>query len=172
VKVKEVVLFGVPHAFPPETHLYGEGFTMLSQTSGTLGKPVDMGLTDRKHYKIPQPDDATVVYGLLTLQPPGGAHHVLAFTSCRRFVGRFYVRPKSIQVVLDAEGLTLAPGQTWELEEFRYADGDDRNALLAAVGEQIARNHPRLKTEGVPTGWCSWYCFGARVKAEQVLSNA
>src|SRR5207244_4305032 len=96
VQVKEVVLFNVPHAFPPETHLYGEGFTMLSQTTGTLGKPVDMGLTDRKHYRIPQPADATVVYGLLTLWHPGGEHTVMAFTSCHRFIGRFYVRPKSI----------------------------------------------------------------------------
>src|SRR5262245_8123361 len=159
VKVKEVVLFDVPHALPPETHLYGEGFTMLSQTAGTLGKPADLGSTDREHYKIPQPADATVVYGLLTLQPPGGTHAVLAFTSCRRFIGRFYVRPKSIQVVLDTEGLTLAPGQTWDLEEFQLGSGDDRNALLAAVGERIARNHPRLKSAAPPTGWCSWYCF-------------
>jgi alpha-galactosidase len=171
VKVKEVVLFDVPHALPPETHLYGEGFTMLSQTAGTLGKPLDLGRTDRDHYKIPQPSDATVVYGLLTLQPPGGAHAVLAFTSCRRFVGRFYVRPKSIQVVLDTEGLTLAPGQTWDLEEFQFGSGDDRNALLAAAGERIAKNHPRLKSEREPTGWCSWYCFGSHVKAEQVLAN-
>ena len=33
----------MPHALPPETHLYGEGFTMLSQTAGTLGKPTDLG---------------------------------------------------------------------------------------------------------------------------------
>jgi alpha-galactosidase len=171
VRVKEVVLLDVPHAYPPETHLYGEGFTMLSETTGTLGKPVDMGLTDRKHYKIPQPEDATTVYGLLTLQPPGGEHALLAFTSCRRFIGRFYVRPKSIQAVLDAEGMTLAPGQAWDLEEFLFGTGGDRNALLADLGERIAHNHPRLRSDPEPTGWCSWYCFGPRVKAEQVLAN-
>jgi alpha-galactosidase len=171
VRIKEVVLFDVPHALPPEAHLYGEGFTMLSQTGGTLGKPEDFGLTDRKHYRIPQPDDATTVYGLLTLQPPGGDHSVLAFTSCRRFIGRFYVRPKSIQVVLDTEGLTLPPGRTWELEEFQFGAGADRNLLLTAVAERIVRNHPPLRPEAVPTGWCSWYCFGSRVKAEQVLDN-
>src|SRR5947209_6592604 len=32
VRIKEVVLFSVPHALPPETPLYGEGFQMLSQT--------------------------------------------------------------------------------------------------------------------------------------------
>jgi alpha-galactosidase len=169
--IKEVVLFDIPHAFPSETHLYGEGFTMLSQTVGTLGKPIDTGLTDRKHYKIPQPDDATTVYGLLTLQPPGGEHTLFAFTSCRRFIGRFYVRPKSIQAVVDMEGLTLAPGQSWELEEFQFGTGADRNGLLAALGERIANNHPRPRHDPVPTGWCSWYCFGPKVKAEQVLGN-
>src|SRR5437588_567617 len=43
VRVQEVVLFDVPHALPPETALYGEGFTMLSQTGGTLGHPADLG---------------------------------------------------------------------------------------------------------------------------------
>src|SRR5262249_29169513 len=121
--------------------------------------------------KIPQPDDATTVYGLLTLAPPGGDHVVMAFSSCRRFVGRFYVRPKSVQVVLDAEGLTLKPGQTWELEEFYFATGKDRTALLTSLADRIAVNHKPIRPEAVPTGWCSWYCFGPRVKAEQVLAN-
>ena len=125
VGIKEIVLFDIPHTYPPQTHLFGEGFTMLSQTAGTLAKPLDLGLTDRNHYKIPQPADATVVYGLLTLWPPKGEHAVLAFTSCRRFIGRFYVRAKSIQVVVDAEGLALEPGQSWELEEFMFAAGAD-----------------------------------------------
>ncbi len=171
VRVKEVVLFDVPHALPPETQLYGEGFTMLSQTDGTLGHPHDLGLTDRKHYRIPQPDDATTLYGLVTLAPPGGGHVALAFTSCRRFVGRFYVRPTSIQVVIDAEGLTLGPGQSWELEEFTAAAGPDRNARLAAAADRLAANHPPIRPAAVPTGWCSWYCFGPRVTAAQVRAN-
>jgi alpha-galactosidase len=170
VRLREVVLFDVPHDYPPETHLYGEGFTMLSETAGTLAKPVDMGLTDRKHYRIPQPDDATVVYGLLTLSPPGG-HTLLAFTSCRRFIGRFDVRPRSVRAVLDTEGLALGQGQSWELEEFQFGSGNDRNAVLAALGERIAHNHPPTFRQRVPTGWCSWYCFGAQVRAEQVLAN-
>jgi hypothetical protein len=66
VRVKEVILFDLAHSYPGTTPLYGEGFTMPSQTMGTLAKPVDTGLTDRKHYKIPQPEDATVLYGLFT----------------------------------------------------------------------------------------------------------
>ena len=61
LRIREVVLFDVPHAYSPETHLYGEGFTMLSQTTGTLGKPVDMGLTDRT-------DPSTIMLAKLTIE--------------------------------------------------------------------------------------------------------
>jgi alpha-galactosidase len=138
VKVKEVVLCDIAHAYPPATHLYGEGFTMLSQTGGTLGKPVDFGLTDRGHYKIPQPGDATVVYGMLTLSPSDDDHVLLAFTSCRRFVGRFYIRPQSIQAVLDTENLALEPGQKWELEEFTFAASKERIELLTGLAQRLA----------------------------------
>src|SRR5262245_30310197 len=172
VRIKEIVLFDIPHGYPLVTHLYGEGFTMLSQTGGTIIKPVDMGLTDRNHYKIPQPSDATTVHGLLTLSPPKDKHALFAFTSCRRFVGRFDVRSKSIQVVVDAESLTLAPGQSWDLEEFMFNAGTNRLAMLANLAERISVNHRPPRPEDPPTGWCSWYCFGPRVKAEQVLANA
>jgi alpha-galactosidase len=171
VKIKEVVLFDIAHNYPPATHLYGEGFTMLSQTVGTLGKPIDFPLTDRKHYKIPQPEDATVVYGLLTLSPSDDDHVLMAYTSCRRFIGRFYVRPRSSQAVLDTENLTLAPNETWELEELTVAAGKDRNALLSTLADRIVKNHPPLRTDTVPTGWCSWYCFGSKVTSKQVLDN-
>src|SRR5881227_1990503 len=58
-RIKEVILFSLPHKLPPETPLYGEGFQMLSQTGGTVGRPVNLGnYTDLKHYKMPQPADA------------------------------------------------------------------------------------------------------------------
>jgi hypothetical protein len=43
---------------------------MLSQIYGTLAKPVEIGLTDGKHYRIPMPTDATTVASLLVLLPP------------------------------------------------------------------------------------------------------
>jgi alpha-galactosidase len=172
VRVKEVVLFRVPHTLPPETKIYGEGFQMLSQTGGTLGKPVNLGgHTDRKHYKMPQPDDATVVYGLLTIAPPDGERLLLGFTSCRRFVGRFHLRNDSLEAVLDTEGLTLKPGERWELEEYLVTSGPDRAKLLDQFAGAIEKNHPPRKFASVPTGWCSWYCFGPSVTATQVLAN-
>lgn len=172
VRVKEVVLFDLTLPLPPETRLYGEGFQMLSQTGGTIAQPVDLGnYTDAKHYKIPAPAGSRAVYGLLTLAPPGGDGHLLAFTSCRRFIGQFYLRGTSLQVVVDAEGLELGPGEVWELEEFTYASGADREQLLETLARRLALNHPPLKFPTPPSGWCSWYCFGPRVTAQQVLDN-
>src|SRR5215472_14441921 len=96
VHVTEVSLFRIAHDLPDATALYGESFQMLSQTGGTLAKPVNLGYDELAHYKIPQPADAKVVTGMVTLTPPGGDTHLLGFTSCRRFNGRFYLRPKSI----------------------------------------------------------------------------
>jgi alpha-galactosidase len=171
VRVKEVVLFRVAHKLPPETQLYGESFQMLSQTAGTLGKPVDLGYSELKHYRLPQPADATVVSGVLTLTPPGGRPLLLGFTSCRRFNGRFYLRPGSIEVALDTEELEMQPGESWQLEDFLFAAGPSRAELLARLAGHISENHPPLRFPKPPAGWCSWYCFGPRVTAKQVLDN-
>lgn len=172
VRLKEVVLFDIAHRLPPETRLYGEGFQMLSQTAGTLGRPFNLSqYTDAGHYKLPAPAGARVFYGMMTLAPPHDNQHLLAFTSCRRFAGQFYSRDESLQVVLDTEGLELRPGESWELEEFTYDTGPERAQLLARLAERLAVNHTPLRTSAPPTGWCSWYCFGPRVTARQVLDN-
>ena len=172
VRLKEILLFDISHALPPETRVYGEGFQMLSQTGGTLGKLVDYSqYTDARHYKLPIPADAQAFYGMMTLAPPEGNHHLLAFTSCRRFNGQFYLRDSSLQVAVDTEGLELKPGETWELEEFTFQSGSNREQLLAGLAARLNANHPPLRFSSPPTGWCSWYCFGPRVTAQQVLDN-
>lgn len=171
VRVKEVVLCDVPHGLPAETHLYGESFQMLSQTGGTLGHPEDFGYSELRHYHIPQPDNAIAISGLLTLSPPGKQSLVLGFSSCRRFIGRFFLEKESIKAVVDTEGLELRPGESWELEELMVAESWHRSKLLNALASRIARNHPKPLFQPVPTGWCSWYCFGPRVTAAHVLEN-
>jgi alpha-galactosidase len=172
VAVAEVVLFDVPHSLPPETAIYGEGFQMLSQTGGTVGRPADVGdYTDAKHYRMPQPADATVAYNLLALAPPQEAERVVAFATSRRFAGRFELRRDSLRVVLDTEGRSLGPGEEWEMEELVFLSGGHREALLATLGDRIAVNHPPLRTPAPPSGWCSWYCFGPEVTADDVLGN-
>ncbi len=171
-RIKEVVLFELKLELPPSTRLYGEGFQMLSQTAGTLGQPVDAGnYTDAKHYKMPIPAGTRAFYGLMTLAPPDGTNLLLAFTSCRRFIGQFYLRDNSLQVVVDIEGRELKPGETLELEEFTFRSGPNREQLLEDLAQRLMANHPPLPFSAPPTGWCSWYCFGPRVTAQQVLDN-
>lgn len=169
--VKQVVLFELRHSYPGDTALYGESFQMLSQTGGTLDHPVDLGYNEREHYKIPGPSDATIATGLLTLSPPQSEHIVLAFTSCKRFIGRFYVREGSIQAVLETENLSIAPGETWQLEELSLTRGSERNALLSVLAERIQLHHPPLLWKQPPTGWCSYYALGTTFTSEEVLHN-
>lgn len=172
VRVKKVVLFDLTLPLPPDSRLYGEGFQMLTQTGGTLGQPTDLGnYTDAKHYRLPAPEGAKAFYGLLTLSESGGKNHLLAFTSCRRFSGQFYLNGSRLKVVVDTEGLELKPGESWQLEEFTFQSGPDREQLLADLGQRLQVNHPRLHFAAPPAGWCSWYCFGPRVTAQQVLDN-
>jgi alpha-galactosidase len=172
IRVREVVLFDLPHGLAPATRLYGEGFQMLTQTGGTIGQPLDLGnYTDPKHYRLPEPAGAKTVYGALTLAPPGDGYHLLAFTSCRRFNGKVHVRATSIEIVIEADGLEIGPGEQWTLEEFTHGSGPDREALLGGLAERLSVNHPPLLTAAPPSGWCSWYCFGPKVTAEQVLAN-
>jgi alpha-galactosidase len=172
IRIREVVLFELPHALPAQTSLYGEGFQMLSQTGGTLGTPADLGnYTDAKHYKMPEPAGARVLHGLLTLSPPGADHLLVAYTSCRRFDGVLRVRPASLEAAVDTEGLELGAGQAWDLEELTFRAGKDREALLDGLAQRLAENHPRLPSAAPPSGWCSWYCFGPNVTAQQVLDN-
>jgi alpha-galactosidase len=171
VRIREIVLASTPHGMPAEAHLYGESFQMLSQTAGTLAKPEDMGYSELKHYRIPQPADATSIFSLLMLTPPAGKTTMAAFTSCRRFIGRFYLRPQTLDTVIDTEGLELKPGESWDLEEFMIAESGSRAELLNQLSTRLAQNHPRKSFAPIPTGWCSWYHFGPRVTAQNVLDN-
>ena len=172
VRIKEVVLFDLQLSWPASSRLYGEGFQMLTQTGGTLGQPSDLGnYTDAKHYKLPVPDGAKAFYGMMMLSPSTRENHLLAFTSCRRFIGQFYLNNPSLKVVVDTEGLELRAGETWQLEPFTYQSGTDREKLLDNLAAQVVANHPPLRFPLPPTGWCSWYCFGPRVTAKQVLDN-
>jgi len=173
IQVREVVLADVDLGLPASTAVYGESFQMLSQSGGTLGAPKDLGsYTDAKHYRIPMVEGAQTYFGAMTLSPPGAPARALAFTSTRRFAGSFRLQPSgALQVVVDLEGLTLAPGERWELEEFVSLQGPARDVVLAEIGARIARNHPRLASPKPPTGWCSWYCFGAKVTAQNILDN-
>lgn len=172
VRVHEVVLFDLAHGLPGTTPVYGEGFQMLSQTGGTLAAPKDLGgYTDRSHYRLPEPAGFRTVYGMMLLAPAKQAQTLLGFTSCRRFNGKLQFNAERIQGVIETEDLELKAGESWELEEFHVGEGPDRDALLEQLAAGIQRNHPRLRHDPVPTGWCSWYCFGPGVTSQNITDN-
>jgi alpha-galactosidase len=144
---------------------------MLSQTAGTIGKPIDLGYSETAHYKIPHPEGTTVFSGLVSLSSSDSEHVVIAFTSCKKFIGRFYLRDGSLEAVIDTEGLTIAPGESWKLEELMLVEGSRREKYFEAIANRININHPHRQFRPIPSGWCSWYCFGPRVTAQQVLEN-
>lgn len=172
VRVAEVVLWDLAHGLPATTSYYGEGLQMLAQYGGTLEKPVDHGdYPDRTHYRLPEPEGMRRVYSLLTLQCGPRDHLLFGFTSCRRFVGAFDVGLERLRCVVDTEGIELAPGAVMPLEGLMVLRGPDRGELLAQLGTAITHNHPRTGYPAPPTGWCSWYCFGPKVTADNVLAN-
>lgn len=173
VRVARVDLFDFPHGLPASTPFYGEAFQMLAQNGGTLGQPEDWGsYPDRSHYRLEEPEGLRTAHGLLLLRPAGTDQVLLGFGSCRRFDGRISFDAKRLLISLDCEGLELAPGETWKLEEFFCAAGPEREGLLEQLGQRIQRNHPRrtgYKTP--PLGWCSWYCFGPQVTVPDIRRN-
>ena len=169
--VKEIVLATGAHAFGADTTLYGESFQMLSQTVGTLGAPRHLAYAEKDHYKLPEVAGAATVRSLALLSPVGGARHLLAFGSCRRFAGEFRFFPAKYEAVLDGELRTLAPGASWDLEEFVHFAGADREALLDQLAARLAANHPRLAFPKIPTGWCSWYYYGKNLKEDDIIAN-
>ncbi len=172
IRVHEVDLFRIRHGLAPETPIYGEGFQMLSQTAGTLAHPEDVGsYTDRSHYRLPEAAGFRTVYGLLTLAPSNADRLLFGFTSCRRFNGKFEINRDEVHGVIETEDLELAAGESWDLEELLAASGGDREKLFDQLTDGINRNHPRLRHDPIPTGWCSWYCFGQSVTAKNITDN-
>ncbi len=173
VKLARVDLFDFQHALPGSTPFYAESFQMLAQNGGTLASPEDWGsYSDRKHYKLEEPDGLRTAHGMMMLHPIGEDQILMGFGSCRRFDGRFSFDAKRLLVSLDCEGLELAPGESWQLEEFFCQAGPARDKLLNELGACIEKNHPRRTGfKSPPMGWCSWYCFGPKVTVSDIRRN-
>ena len=171
--VARIDLFDFDHGLPGATPNYAESFQMLAQNGGTLADPADWGsYSDRSHYKLEEPEGLRTAHGMMLLRPAGADQVLLGFGSCRRFDGRISFDAKRLLVSLDCEGLELAPGQTWKLEEFFAQAGPVRESLLSDLCDRIEKNHPRRK--GFPTppmGWCSWYCYGPNVTVRDIRRN-
>jgi alpha-galactosidase len=171
LNIKEIVLFSANRLFAPSTPFYAEAFQMLAQNVGTLANPQDLGYyADRNHYKLEEPPGYRVVYNVIKLSPAENDQYLLGFSSCNRYVGKFYLSSDTVKVVMDLENLEIPAGATWKLEDFYMEKADNRNTLFNNFSAAIERNHPRLKST-LPTGWCSWYCFGPEVTAKNIYDN-
>ncbi|MGV8090377.1 MAG: glycoside hydrolase family 36 protein [Mangrovibacterium sp.] len=173
VHLSNIILFDISdHNLPPESAVYGEGFQMLHQNGGTLAqRKIIGGYPDNKHYNIPEPHGLPTAYGVLEINTKPGEHLLLGFTSCNRFIGRISFDARQIQISVDAEGLELKPGESWELEDFILLGGNDRGLLFDQLSSEIVKNHPTRKTKAIPTGWCSWYCYGPAVTNKNIEDN-
>jgi alpha-galactosidase len=172
VKIKEIVLFKGDWDFNKDIKFYGEGYSMLSQYGGTPESPILIGgFDDRKHYKLPATEGFFTAYNFTVLSPEYSEHILMGFTSCRRFTGEIRLGDGSYEIVLEGENLTLKPGERWKLEEFYFKTGLDRELILEQYAERIELNHTRLAVKEIPTGWCSWYCFGPSVTEEDIFAN-
>lgn len=173
VRLARVDLFDFQHGLPGSTPFYGEAFQMLAQNGGTLAAPEDWGnYPDRKHYRLEEPDGLRTAHGMMLLRPAGADQILLGFGSCRRFDGRISFDAKRLLVSLDCEGLELAPGESWPLEEFFCEAGPVRETLLDHLAQRIEKNHPRRTGfKSPPLGWCSWYCFGPKLTVPDIRRN-
>jgi len=169
--IDEIKVFEIDMPFDEDTFYYGEGYTMLSQNYGTIKKPQDVTpYTDSGHYKLKSIEGMTIVYNLICFSK-NNQHDMLAFTSCNRFSGHFCFNAGRLQVIINTERLNINPGESWDLEEFIVLSGDNINCLYKYLGERIQHNYSRLTEDKIPTGWCSWYCYGPDISEEIIINN-
>ena len=169
--VDEVVVFAGAHGMLKDTRAYGEGSQMLSQYEGTLE---DLGciteLSDAGHYHLPTTAGMTTVYNMLLCFTKPAAT-LYAFSSCNRFVGAIRVNGERLELAQNLEGVVINPGETIALESVYAAEGEPHK-LLESLAEKLTVAHPKFDLAGaVPTGWCSWYCFGPGVTAKDIENN-
>lgn len=175
IEVDEIVLYRGAHGFQSNAKVYGEGYNMLSQYGGTIAEQRLIGqYGDRDHYKMQQRIGFHTVYNMIVFSETRDGkewHLLIGFASCRKFNGLIRYNENELEIVLDTEGLPLIGGDAWELEELVWIEGEDVNRLYQMFAESISANHPILPYSDVPTGWCSWYCYGPDVTEGNILDN-
>jgi alpha-galactosidase len=168
-----VILFNLSnHTLNPDCMVYGDGFQMLHQNGGTLARRDNIGAyPDNQHYKIPDPHGLPTAYGVLAISIKPDDCLLLGFTSCHRYIGRIGYDARKMEISIDAEGLELKPGESRMLEDFTMLKGSNPGLLFDQLAKAISINHPLRKAAAMPTGWCSWYCYGPAVTHDIIEEN-
>ena len=169
--VSDLTLFTAKNPFSPSTPVYGEGYNMLSQYSGTVERcELLASFSDYDHYKLPKPKGLNQVYNMAIFYPENEEPLLVGFASCRRFNGWIRFNEDVIELALNGESTTLMPGEEIPLEDVFVARGEI-NKIIDDFGKTIAKNHPRLEFGEIPTGWCSWLVYGPDVTAQSIYDN-
>jgi alpha-galactosidase len=109
---------------------------------------------------------------MLLLSPQGGEHVLIGFSTCLWYCGKLHLGQDSVRAVLDTEDIAIDPGEVWHLEDMVLLQGPDRATVLAEFAKLLAEHHRAdCLPELPPTGWCSWYCFGAKTTADDIRAN-
>lgn len=176
VRVREVALMYGRFPLAASCPFYSEGFHMLSQHGGTLHEPRNIGQygSDESFFRLkksPFSPDTYTAYSLMLLSPTQCDRVLMAFASCRRFMGEFRFRDNYIEIVMDCEDIELRPGETWEFEEFCALFGAERDALFGQLAARINANHLRRGYPEIPFGWCSYHAISG-VTADEMYEQA
>lgn len=170
--LSEVRAFQGAIPLPAKTPFYGEGYNMLSQYGGTIGKPECIGgYSDGKHYRLPAREGFFTVYNMVLFYNGPDACDLIGFTSCRRFRNEIRLAPGRMELALDLEGLMLPPGESLELESVYFGFRQNKETVLERFAEEISANHKRLPWSAALTGWCSWYAYGPSVTEGDILDT-
>jgi len=154
------------------TPVYGEGYSMLSQYSGTIEKIHSISAyDDATHYRLPQKEGFNTLYNMALFNINESEFVLIGFSSCRKFGGEIRFNPTTLEISLITEGLTLKSNESWVLEDLFIKTSHNREQLLSDFAYEIGKNHSALKCSQFPTGWCSWYCFGPKVTESDILNN-
>jgi len=171
VRIGDVYVYGERHGFAADAAVVAEGYTMLSQYSGTISDiKCFAGLTDKGHYKLRQTDGFYTVYNYIVVEN-SGKWDMYSFTSCKRFNGRILINKSELELVIDMENTVVKAGETVDLESVYISRTKSYTQNIADMGDLIGKNHEIRLTEKLPTGWCSWYCFGPSLTVNDVERN-
>jgi alpha-galactosidase len=114
---------------------------------------------------------------MLMLGRPGAPAVLLAgFISARRMFGRLELKAGNplgaLEAWCEADGLTLAPGETLQAEPLLVALATERQALDAYASRAAEAMEARVPARPAPSVWCSWYYYFTKVTEAHVLSAA
>ena len=169
--VGDLTVLAAKMPFSKTTPVYGEGYNMLSQYSGTVESvKLFASFSDYDHYKLPKPQGKNQVYNMAIFYPQSSDPLLVGFASCNRFNGWIRFNSEILELAINGENATVQPGEEIPLEEV-FVEQGEINKIIDDFGKAINKNHPRLEFNEVPTGWCSWLVYGPEVTAQNIYDN-